>query len=309
MTLGVDVPWIQVRHYHLRDALDPTFAQALVPIKLVIVPNAFALDDSALARLAQFLRNRTAVFYYAPGLLLPASTGKSSPRQRQMEFHSERMSKLVGCPLVRGAGNRSLTSKFAPTAPAPVRQQGPQPFTCPDLSPLANRTYAPTFLYNPGPQHGPSSVLDPWFTLPRGGGDTASQCTVLAHYHAGAVADKVPLAASTCSADHTGTRIWTSGPFPSEALQLIAKNAGVHLFLPGSTRPTDDAVEAAGAGLMLHGGSGASAMQRRVVVLPPRKGGWNVTDESGHVVLPSSPGSSSFEFALDKGEVALWTLS
>jgi hypothetical protein len=46
-----------------------------------------------------------------------------------------------------------------------------------------------------------------------------------------------------------------------------------------------------------------------VVVLPPRKGGWNVTDESGHVVLPSSPGSSSFEFALDKGEVALWTLS
>jgi hypothetical protein len=73
-----------VRRYHLRDVLDPKAwapdAAAAVAefaaIKLVIVPNAIALEDAAVAALGRFeaAANRTMVYYWAPGLLGRADT-------------------------------------------------------------------------------------------------------------------------------------------------------------------------------------------------------------------------------------------
>jgi hypothetical protein len=161
----------------------------------------------------------------------------------------------------------------------------------------------PTVGYNPGPPSGPSGVLDPWFTLKA----ASQQCSVLAHYAAAAgesgAAAAGPVAAATCSSAGAAATIWSAGPLPSEALHLIAKAAGVHIYLPGSSTPTADGVEAAGAALMLRGGSNTTAAEQKTVLLPPRDGGYRVLDESETVVCE---GCDRFAYSLGPGDAAMY---
>ncbi len=63
-----------------------------------------------------------------------------------------------------------------------------------------------------------------------------------------------------------------------------------------------DGVDAKGAGLLLRGGKDADGAPR-VVPLPGRQGGWDVTSENGTAVCSAC---SSFTAALAPGEVAVW---
>jgi len=323
-----------VRHYLLRDLLRPDAATAFGNVKLALLPNAFAMDavmTAAVATLAQ--GNRTLVSYYAPAAVdvsALASAGSAG-----LEGAAARVSAMTGCPMVRGKGSHSLQSEFVQKTGQNTDVNG----GCAGLlGALKGSRYGPTASLNPAPAGtGPSSVLDPFFTLDEtanAAADAGSQCAVLARLYVGDDGKTQP-AAATCSGGGGGGRsVFSSAPFGWRALRLIAQAAGVHLFLDtvaglpvnsscpcaagGNTAATRccvravDGIELSGSALILRGGGAASNETSRVVTLPPRagegegKGGWEVKDEKGAVVCK---GCASFRYALGAGESSLYTVS
>lgn len=262
-----------VRHFHLRDLLDPTAAaaRAVQAIKLAVLPNAFALSDELRAAIARFAVNRTLLYYYAPGVLDAGGQVDWGGVVRQ-----------VGAPLVRGTGNRSVTSEFVVPASASAGALPlPPPRGCPDMSVLAGERYGPTMSGQPL-----AGTLDPWGYLDEQDTEATARCSVMARY-ADADAGGAKGVSGFCADQGDHTVVFSSAPLPSAALRLVARAAGVHLFLNTTAAGTTgtacsgDGVEAAGAGLLLRGGPHASSSAPQPVSLPPRPLGWNVTDEDG----------------------------
>jgi hypothetical protein len=299
-----------VRHYHLQDLVTSTWETTGVfdAVKLAIFPNAFLLPASTVAAVHRFVSsgNRTAVWYYAPGVVSSIDGA----------INTSGVSDVIGCPLVRGQGNRSMTSVFVPPPPPSSRPDG-----LPAFDSIAGLHYGPTFSGNPGP-----GVLDPWFYLDEGrsnghdGGKSSSggggpQCVVLARYDVGGQASAVWVDAGGHST------VFTAAPLPSAALRLLAISAGVHIYVDtavaNDTSCTGDGVDVGGAGVLLRGGPGRlrptqpikaardtrSSSSNRTVVLPNRPQGWSVSDEDGAIVCS---GCTTFSVALDPGDTRLF---
>ena len=304
-----DVAWqvpqigAPVRNLHLRDLLLPAAVidPVLKDIKLAVFPNAFILTDELKAAIAKLRSsNRTLLFYYAPSAL-SVSTGL-------MSATGSEVADFIGCPIVRGTGSHSFVGEFV--ASSLSSSSG----GCPDFASLAGQRYQPTLSGNPGPSSGPSSVLDPYYTMDEKSDDSsASGCMVLSRYSSkGSATVAAAPAAAVCSAHPDHTVLLSAMPFPPEALRRVALASGIHLYVnttvetmtpAGSltTTCTGDGVEATGQGLLVRAGHLALKTQPLAVGLPPSVRGWSVTDEAGKVVCRHCHGFSS---ALDAGQVA-----
>ena len=314
------------RHYHISDLLLPSRATTFASIKLALFPNAFVLDDELRSAIAAFANDSTKVllFYYAPGII-DASTGS---------INVDGVRQLIGCPLLRGAGNHSMQTVFVPVVEEQHRHHqgkdkgkyhGSDGGTgdndnnrMPNFTTVVGQVYSNTVDSVAGPSAGPSGVLDPWLHLDEGDAATPNtnhssssssssssetECVVLGRYVDGNVEGTVPPASLVWS--QTRRILFSSAPLPAAAFRLAAQAAGVHLYLDTTTdeQPTvlsGDGVEAAGVALLLRGGASSSGGFSKTVTLPHVA---VVNDEGGNVLCKRC---TVFNVTLGAGEVKLF---